>query len=193
MSLPVSSAQRRRGLAAGLPDFPWDTLAVARATAEAHPGGIVDLSIGTPIDSTPELAREALSRAADSPGYPLTSGTRALRAERSAVVPFLPGPLPARPRGPLDVDDLVRFVERPARAFLRQRLDISVADYSDEVADALSVELGGLEEWGVGNRIVEGLLAGAAMDDCVRAEIARGASPEPQSAAHGSRPPYARG
>ena len=71
----------------------------------------------------------------------------------------------------------MRFVERPARAFLRQRLDISVADYSDEVADALSVELGGLEEWGVGNRIVEGLLAGAAMDDCVRAEIARGALP----------------
>ena len=50
-------------------------------------------------------------------------------------------------------------------------------DYSDEVADALSVELGGLEEWGVGNRIVEGLLAGAAMDDCVAAELARGALP----------------
>ena len=79
MSLPVSAEQRRRGLAAGLPDFPWDTLAVARATAEAHPNGIVDLSIGTPIDPTPALAQEALSRAADSPGYPLTSGTRALR------------------------------------------------------------------------------------------------------------------
>ena len=66
-------------LAAGLPDFPWDTLAGARATTEAHPDGIVDLSIGTPIDPTPELARQALSRSADSPGYPLTSGTRALR------------------------------------------------------------------------------------------------------------------
>ena len=69
----------RTTLAAGLPDFPWDTLAGARATAEAHPDGIVDLSIGTPIDPTPELARQALSRSADSPGYPLTSGTRALR------------------------------------------------------------------------------------------------------------------
>ena len=86
MSLPVSSAQRRRGLAAGLPDFPWDTLAAARATAEAHPDGIVDLSIGTPIDPTPELAREALSRAADSPGYPLTSGTRALREAIAAYL-----------------------------------------------------------------------------------------------------------
>ncbi len=86
MSLPVSSVQRRRGLAAGLPDFPWDTLAAARATAEAHPDGIVDLSIGTPIDPTPELAREALSRAADSPGYPLTSGTHALREAIAAYL-----------------------------------------------------------------------------------------------------------
>ena len=39
-----------------------------RATAEAHPGGIVDLSIGTPVDATPERAMLALSRAANSPG-----------------------------------------------------------------------------------------------------------------------------
>ena len=70
---------RRRGLAAGLPDFPWDTIASARATAAAHPDGIVDLSVGTPVDPTPELAIRALSGAADSPGYPLTSGTAALR------------------------------------------------------------------------------------------------------------------
>ena len=81
MSLPVSSAQRRRGLAAGLPDFPWDTLAVARATAEAHPDGIVDLSIGTPIDPTPELAREALAGrrtvpATRSPRAPARCGRR---------------------------------------------------------------------------------------------------------------------
>jgi succinyldiaminopimelate transaminase len=70
---------RRTGLAAELPDFPWDTIAAARATAEAHPGGIVDLSIGTPVDPTPKLAIRALARAANSPGYPLTSGTTALR------------------------------------------------------------------------------------------------------------------
>ena len=74
MSLPVSSAQRRRGLAFGLPDFPWDTLVAARATAEAHPDGIVDLSVGTPVDPTPGSVRRALADAADSPGYPLTIG-----------------------------------------------------------------------------------------------------------------------
>jgi succinyldiaminopimelate transaminase len=70
---------RRSGLAAGLPDFPWDTIAAARAIAAAHPDGIVDLSVGTPVDPTPELAIRALSRAANSPGYPLTSGTAELR------------------------------------------------------------------------------------------------------------------
>jgi succinyldiaminopimelate transaminase len=70
---------QRTALAAALPDFPWDTIAAPRAIAEAHPGGIVDLSIGTPVDATPERAMLALSRAANSPGYPLTSGTTALR------------------------------------------------------------------------------------------------------------------
>jgi succinyldiaminopimelate transaminase len=67
-------------LAAALPDFPWDTLRAARERAEAHPGGIVDLSVGTPVDPTPELARAALAAASDSPGYPLTSGTPQLRS-----------------------------------------------------------------------------------------------------------------
>jgi len=69
----------RPALSSSLPDFPWDTLAAAKAVAESHPGGIVDLSIGTPVDPTPALGTEALARAADSPGYPLTSGTAPLR------------------------------------------------------------------------------------------------------------------
>src|ERR687897_783797 len=66
-------------LAAELPDFPWDTIAAPKATAQAHAGGIVDLSIGTPVDPTPERAIRALTRAANSPGYPFTAGTAALR------------------------------------------------------------------------------------------------------------------
>jgi succinyldiaminopimelate transaminase len=58
-------AHARRGLGAGLPDFPWDTLATARATATAYAGGVVDLSIGTPVDPTPEVAQRALAAAAD--------------------------------------------------------------------------------------------------------------------------------
>lgn len=67
-------------LAQRLPDFPWDTLAPAKALASSHPGGIVDLSIGTPVDPTPQVARRALCEAADAPGYPLTVGTAAVGA-----------------------------------------------------------------------------------------------------------------
>ena len=66
-------------VAARLPAFPWDSLAGAAALARQHPDGIVDLSVGTPVDSVPEVAQAALRRAADSPGYPQTAGTPALR------------------------------------------------------------------------------------------------------------------
>ena len=66
-------------LADALPDFPWDTLAAAKAVASAHPEGLVDLSVGTPVDPTPQIGIDALARAANSPGYPLTSGTPDLR------------------------------------------------------------------------------------------------------------------
>jgi succinyldiaminopimelate transaminase len=65
---------------AALPDFPWDTLTPFADRARSHPDGIVDLSVGTPVDPTPELLRRALADAADSPGYPQTWGTPALRA-----------------------------------------------------------------------------------------------------------------
>jgi succinyldiaminopimelate transaminase len=68
-----------RPVSARLPDFPWDHLAPYAATARAHPGGVVDLSVGTPVDATPELVREALAGAADSPGYPLTVGLAGTR------------------------------------------------------------------------------------------------------------------
>ncbi|MGC5629603.1 succinyldiaminopimelate transaminase [Georgenia sp. Z1344] len=63
-----------------LPDFPWDSLAGAREVATAHPGGIVDLSVGTPVDPTPAVVQDALRAAADRPGYPTTIGTDELRA-----------------------------------------------------------------------------------------------------------------
>ena len=69
-----------------LPDYPWDRLVPYAERARAHPGGIVDLSIGTPVDPTPPVVRAALAAAADAPGYPRTAGTPALRR---AVVDWL--------------------------------------------------------------------------------------------------------
>lgn len=63
-----------------LPDFPWDSLLPYRATAGAHPDGIVDLAIGSPVDPVPVLIRDALAAAVDSPGYPQTQGSPEVRA-----------------------------------------------------------------------------------------------------------------
>ena len=63
-----------RSVSATLPAFPWDALAAVAERARAHPGGIVDLSVGTPVDPTPAVVQRALADAADSPGYPATVG-----------------------------------------------------------------------------------------------------------------------
>jgi succinyldiaminopimelate transaminase len=47
--------------------------------AKAHPEGAIDLSVGTPVDSTPEFIQQELSSTSNSPGYPLTIGSPTLR------------------------------------------------------------------------------------------------------------------
>lgn len=84
-TLPGWAARRTYGaVSARLPDFPWDSLAAARAQAVAHPDRIVDLSMGTPVDASPVVARDALAGAADSPGYPTTIGHTSLREAAAA-------------------------------------------------------------------------------------------------------------
>lgn len=88
--MAATSADRhaapRQGLAQRLPAFPWDTLIPAKQRAAAHSDGIVDLSVGTPVDPTPVSVQQALAAAADSPGYPTTIGTSELR---EALVDFV--------------------------------------------------------------------------------------------------------
>jgi succinyldiaminopimelate transaminase len=96
---PAPGAQRRSAApaarrSAALPDFPWDVLEPAKARAAAHPDGIVDLSVGTPVDPVPESVQRALVAAADSPGYPLTAGTGELRA---AMTEWVSGACAAAP------------------------------------------------------------------------------------------------
>ncbi|APT84476.1 succinyldiaminopimelate transaminase [Corynebacterium aquilae] len=69
----------RTPLGSRLPDFPWDSLATATATAAAHPDGIVNLSVGTPVDEVAPSIQLALSENAAAPGYPQTVGTQQLR------------------------------------------------------------------------------------------------------------------
>jgi succinyldiaminopimelate transaminase len=62
-----------------LPDFPWDALAPYGAIARKHPQGAIDLSVGTPVDPTPEFIQKAFQAASNSPSYPVTVGTPELR------------------------------------------------------------------------------------------------------------------
>ena len=69
-----------------MPVFPWDTLTDAAATARAHPDGIVDLSVGSPVDPVAPVIRAALADASAAPGYPMTAGTPQLRAAAVAAL-----------------------------------------------------------------------------------------------------------
>ena len=57
--------------------FAADEETKATERAQAHDGGIVDLSVGTPVDPVPQLIQDALAAGANSPGYPATWGTAA--------------------------------------------------------------------------------------------------------------------
>jgi succinyldiaminopimelate transaminase len=63
-----------------LPDYPWDRMEPFAAQAKRHPDGIVDLSIGSPVDETPAIIGAALASATDAHSYPTTAGTPVLRA-----------------------------------------------------------------------------------------------------------------
>lgn len=62
-----------------LPDYPWDAMTPYAERAAAHPGGALNLSVGSPVDPTPAPVSEALAAATEAHGYPATAGTPALR------------------------------------------------------------------------------------------------------------------
>ncbi len=75
--MPHQLRKRRPAVSAALPEFPWDTLAEAKALAGSHPDGIVDLSVGTPVDPVAPVIQRALAAAgAGSPRAPPGCGTR---------------------------------------------------------------------------------------------------------------------
>lgn len=62
------------------PPYPQDRLSVARGLAAAHPGGAVDLSIGTPCDAPPADVVGALGSSNAERGYPTSLGSPRLRS-----------------------------------------------------------------------------------------------------------------
>jgi succinyldiaminopimelate transaminase len=106
-----------------LPDFPWDRLAPHKARAGRHPDGIVDLSVGTPVDPVPAVVQAALRAAADAPGYPLTYGTPELRESAAGWLVRRLGVAGADPAAVLPLIGTKEFV-----AWLPTLLDLGAGD-----------------------------------------------------------------
>jgi succinyldiaminopimelate transaminase len=62
-----------------LPEYPWQKLKPYQAIAEKHANGMVDLSVGSPVDPTPRVIQDAIRDATNAPGYPSTAGSLEFR------------------------------------------------------------------------------------------------------------------
>jgi exodeoxyribonuclease V gamma subunit len=100
----------------------------------------------------------------------------ARRSVRERTPPPERRPLPPRD-GPVALDDLVAFVEHPVKAYLAQRLRITLPGEDDEVADALATGLDPLAEWAVGERLLAAGLRCASADEARTVEWLRGTLP----------------
>ncbi len=109
------------------------------------------------------------------------AGAEALRAFRTeppaAPRPFLDGPLPLHPLTAVTVDELVAFLQNPAREFLKNRLEVTVPRDADETDDSLPIALGGLETWAIGERVLHEVLDGTPLEDALDREVVRGSFP----------------
>ncbi|WP_028660174.1 exodeoxyribonuclease V subunit gamma [Nocardioides insulae] len=120
------------------------------------------------------------------PGVPFSfdaaalTGARTQGRDRSPAPVFLPRPLPALHTDVVELDDLVSFYASPVRAFLRQRLGLTSAREDEPLEDRIPVELDGLEQWGVGERVLGDMLRGLDRDACIRREVDRGLLPPGQ-------------
>ncbi|HEY5980937.1 MAG TPA: exodeoxyribonuclease V subunit gamma [Microlunatus sp.] len=106
-------------------------------------------------------------------------GARAAGGERSAgsaVYPRDPLPSPS-PSGQVALADLIRFFQHPVKALLRDRGGLPTWEERDPITDELPVTLDGLEGWGVGDRMLSQLLAGADPERLAGAEWRRGNLP----------------
>jgi exodeoxyribonuclease V gamma subunit len=91
--------------------------------------------------------------------------------------PFLCGPLPPLESSVVRLDSLVRFLEHPVRAFLRERLRVYLGGETEVVKDEIPIDLDALESWGIGDRLLDAALDGVPMQRACDAERSRGLVP----------------
>ncbi|ORA19696.1 exodeoxyribonuclease V subunit gamma [Mycobacterium arosiense] len=104
---------------------------------------------------------------------------RATTDDHSARPKFISAPLPAPPAGDVILADLVGFFRDPVKGFFRA-LEFTLPYDVDGVQDAMPVDIDGLEEWTVGDRMLGDILRGMTPDDAQQAEWRRGTLPPGQ-------------
>ena len=155
-------------------------------TNEVHPPapGLIDLIEFAGPDAVrheplqpfaPALFDAAAPRSFDADAL---AGARALLGERRAEpdrwsVGYLPL---ADPPAAYDLDLIRQFMVHPAKYFLRRRAQFVPDDATDLPTD-LPLELGGLERWQVGDRVLADVLRGLPLPDALSAEWLRGELP----------------
>lgn len=105
------------------------------------------------------------------------SGESAAESATRVLPPVLDELLPARAPSDVTLEELIRFLENPARTFLSDRLQTGVTYEADEIDDALPIELSSLEEWAVGDRLLRRALAGTPLARAREDETRSGALP----------------
>ncbi|RYB89156.1 exodeoxyribonuclease V subunit gamma [Nocardioides glacieisoli] len=105
------------------------------------------------------------------------AGASTAREDREPVGVLVPSPLPAvEPVGDVSLADLRDFFAHPVRGFFR-RLRVAKSYDAEDVKDAIPITLDALEKWGVGDRIVSNVMAGADPQSAMLAEQLSGTLP----------------
>ncbi len=104
------------------------------------------------------------------------AGARAALTPRHGAPSFLEQPLDPYESNPIGLDQVERFLRHPVRAFLRERLNVSLRNKTRDFEDAIPIVLDALEEWQIADRVLQARLAGASLEACLEAERARGDS-----------------
>lgn len=110
----------------------------------------------------------------DSASRAAATAARGARVEPPRLRDLVLDPAPA---ADIDLAELGAFLRAPVKEFCRRRLGVNVFDVDDEILDAIPVSLDGLQEWSVGQRMLDDRLRGTSADQALHREWRRGALP----------------
>ncbi|MDO5501843.1 MAG: exodeoxyribonuclease V subunit gamma [Actinomycetia bacterium] len=98
-------------------------------------------------------------------------GDRVLRESPADIT------LPRTRAETVDLTDLLRFFDNPAREYLRTRLGMTLPEVPEIGSEGIPIELDGLATWAIGDRLLNAVLAGRDPYAACNAELWRGELP----------------